>query len=141
MFFYSNTLLAKTQEIIYLTSLPERRQFLFQIENISVNHVTYVLCDCADTHFFGSQKKKTIKIFLQMKEIFFNRPMNFLLGFPAEKSNWNLNGLSDFKFQLEFIVGNPSRKPQLRISAEKPKVEISSWKFQLKFLNRKKNSS
>ena len=39
--------------------ISEWRQMFLQInEKISVSHITYVLCDCADIYFFNSKKKK-----------------------------------------------------------------------------------
>ena len=42
----------------------EQRQFFLKIkENISVSHITYELCDCAEIYFFN-EKKKNLKYIL-----------------------------------------------------------------------------
>ena len=55
----------------------ERKKVFLQIkENMSVNHITYVSCDCADILFFN---RLAIHKFVRYKKIFLNQ-RNFFLG-------------------------------------------------------------
>ena len=61
------------RNILFNLIIFERRQFCLRIkENISVSHITHVLCDCADIYLFNSKKRNIQEIPSNQRNVSFN---------------------------------------------------------------------
>ena len=78
-----------------------RKCFLWFHKNISLSHITYVLCDCADIYFLNSKKKNINFISLIRIKKTFRTNINL---FHFKKSHWE-NSFFDSKKHFFDIYG------------------------------------